>query len=108
MKTYLVRWKCDGEADEKIVGMIKARDLSDLWMSVDHVYNPHEMQYFIVKGEGGVLLSGVHDGELITTENFINQQVNNKHPGWQTFVELAGGERLFDAMYRKWHSLGPM
>ena len=103
MKTYLVRWKCDNDDDEKIIGMIKAKDLLDLWMSVDEVYNPHEMQYLVVKGEGGVLFSRLHDNHLTTTDNFMEQRTFE--PQWKTFVDLAGGERLFDDMYKKWYSV---
>jgi hypothetical protein len=94
--------KCDNDDDEKIIGMVKARDLLDLWMSVDEVFNPHEMQYLSVKGEGGILL---HDGELLTTENFLEQRTVEGGPRWKTFVELAGGERLFHSMYKKWHAV---
>jgi len=100
MKAYLVRWKCDNEEGEKIIGMVKARDLLDLWMSVDEIFNPHEMQYLVVTGEGGVLL---HNGELTTTDNFMEQRTFE--PRWRTFVDLAGGERLFEDMYKKWYSV---
>lgn len=100
MKTYLVRWKCDDDEGEQIVGLVRARDLLDLWMSMDEVHNPHEMQYLVVTGEGGVLL---HGKELLTTDNFMEQQTHE--PQWKTFVELAGGERLFLSMYHKWYSV---
>lgn len=100
MKTYLVRWMCKDGESEQIVGMVKAKDLLDLWMSVDEIFNPHEMQYLAVKGDGGVLL---HNGELTTTDNFMEHRTFQ--PRWRTFVDLAGGERLFGDMYKKWHAV---
>lgn len=100
MKTYLVRLKCDSDEDEQIIGMVKAKDLLDLWMAIDQVFNPHEMQYLAVSGEGGVLR---HDKELFTTDNFMEQRTHK--PNWRTFVDLAGGERLFNDMYKKWHAV---
>ncbi len=104
MKNYLVRWKETEQKpdDEKLIGMIKARDLLDLWMSMDEVMNPHEAQYLSVKGEGGVIMYG---SELMTTSNITEQRDVEGGPQWKTFVELAGGERLFESMYKKWHSV---
>lgn len=106
MKAYLVRQIGKEGDDKKIVGIVKAKTLFDLWMAVEEVFNPHELQYMVVAGTGGVLLK---DGEVLSTGGFLEQQFDNqKHPfhQWKTFVELAGGERFFSAMFEKWYSVG--
>ena len=106
MKTYVVRVKgLAGWDDQKIVGIVRVKDLEGLFELMDEFANPHDFEYHRVVGEcASITLDSA--GPLLgdgVCQELPDEEDGTKSPKWKTFLEMCGGEEQFKAHWNKWN-----